>query len=79
MQFSVLPSLPHPSPLGPVRFSTNFLSIRHRNKVNLILSTTQIKAKKTKKKVLLYLHRLCPVMERLFERERETEWAKEAF
>jgi hypothetical protein len=74
---------PQPLPPWPCSILNKLLSIRHGNKVNLIRSATQIKAKKTKEEGTSYIHRLCPVMEKLFERERDRErdcmGTKEAF
>jgi hypothetical protein len=47
----------------------------------MVRNTNQ--SQKDKEEGTSYIHRLCPVMEKLFERERDREresaWAKEAF
>jgi hypothetical protein len=65
-------------PPWPCSILNKLLSIRHRNKVNPIWSATQIKAKKTKKKVLLTYTGSVQLW-RSSLRERESAWAKEAF
>ncbi len=63
---------PPPLPPWPCSILNKLLSIRHGNKVNLIWSATQIKAKKTKKKVLLTYTGSVQLW-RSSLRERETE------